>query len=382
MTICPSAGVPLVEHEILESTNSFLIEGLFRSSQNDILYANAAFVRMFGYNDLNELLTVPENSLYASEECRKYLTVLIDSNEVIVNEKVLYRRKDGRTFWGLLSSRKLVIGRQVCYDARVLDLSSQVETELMLEAQTSQLEKLSMELDRFIYSASHDMRAPISTLMGIINLMKLELHDEQIVKYVNMMELTMARLDKFVQSLIAYAKNVKTPVRDTTIHLPEMFSDLMAEFRHEHPAWPKVQMSVDIDTEFAFYSDPERLRLVLYNVIKNALDFCDERKSTRILSVQGKVYPEKLDLEIFDNGIGIASAHINNVFEMFYRGTSVSKGSGIGLYSVRETVRKLGGVVSLDSKFGIGTSVKIQLPNSKKGRLINKKSLMKLSCMQ
>jgi PAS domain S-box-containing protein len=365
------------ERETLESISSHLREGIFRSNGEVVLYANAAFIRMFGYDSLADIQKITVAALYANEEAQKFLTDMIYANGIVVDHRILYQKKDGKNFWGMLTSRLIKRKGEHCYEGLIIDLTDQITSERQLEEQTKQLEKLTLELDRFIYSASHDIRAPISTMMGIINLMKLEERDENTIRYVHMLERSIDRLDKYVYSLIGYTKNIKTRIEDKLVDPLAFFEKLFTQFRDIHPSYALLQHSIECDHRFVFYSDIERMNQIFFNIIKNAFDFKDDSKRNKIVSVKVVTHPEKLVVEIFDNGIGISASHLKNVFEMFYRASSRSKGSGIGLFSVRETVVKLGGVVTIDSLIGVGTTVKVELPNSKKGRLINKKNILK-----
>jgi signal transduction histidine kinase len=234
-----------------------------------------------------------------------------------------------------------------------------------------------MELDHFIYSASHDIRSPIATTMGIINLMRLDLHDDISKKYIGMMDASLAKLERFVRELTGFGKNSKKIIEDESINLEQTLSEVMSEFQQHHSNFAKVDVSSKVRTSGVFYSDPGRLQLILHNTIKNALDYCDLKKSSRVVSIEMQSDADKAMIEIFDNGIGIAPTYVDNVFDIFFRGTDLSKGPGIGLYTAREAATKLGGIISLNSEYGVGTSVKIEVPNSRKGKLISKRNLLK-----
>ena len=365
--------------EVEESLEGFLQEGVFRTSpERGIVYANAAIVGMFGYSSLEDIMSVPGHELYADEEARAYLMDKIRAEGIIVDHRVLYKKKNGRNFWGLLTCRQIKRHGETLLEGRIHDISSLVKTEDQLKDSEIKIEKLNMELDRFVYSASHDIRSPVSTILGIINLMKIDLKDDLTQKYTAMIETSVARLDHFVRGLTSFSQNSKKTIDDAGISFEPLLKDILDGFGRDHPFFDLITWSIEVNAPYVFFSDKDRLNMVLYNTIKNSLDFCDQMKSNRVISIQVQTDHDKALIEIFDNGIGISAMHIGRVFDMFYRGTDLSKGSGIGLYTVREAVTLLGGIITIDSEYGVGTSVKIELPNSKKGKLINKKNQLRL----
>lgn len=363
--------------ETLESLDKVLTEGIFRSTpERGILFANNAIIKMFGYESLEELKSVPNHLLYADEEARKYLTDKLTAEGSIENHRVLFRRKDQRNFWGSLTCLRVLRYGLVCYEGRILDISDQITLEEQLTEKTVELEKKTMEFDRFIYSASHDIRSPITSILGLISIMKLELKDKDSKNLLELMTVSTKRLERFVNDLIAFAKNSKKEINDSSIDFDKTITCTLEKLIH-HSFFNKVIVTNEINHSSIFFSDLFRLRLILNNVVKNALDFCDAHKSNRVISIQVTTHPEKAVIEVFDNGIGISTQHLEKVFDMFYRGTTASSGAGMGLYTAREAAIKLGGFITISSEYGIGTSVRIELPNSTKGKLINKRNFLK-----
>lgn len=362
----------------LESLDDFLVEGVFlNTADNALVFANTPFVKMFGYNSLCELQSIPFDWLYADDEARIYLIDKIKVDGIITKHRILCRRNNGSNFWGLVSGKKVMMNNRVFYEGRIHDISCQIYVEEKLKQKEIEMDKLTMELDRFMYSASHEIRSPVSTLLGILNLMRHDLKDGLAQQYIQMMQTGIDKLDQIVHQLTAHVKNTKNRVEDRYIDFQLTLEEILGDFRQNHPSFNMVESTFEVIDSGVFHSDPDRIRLILYNILKNSFDYIDSNKTIRVLSIVVRTGSEKAIIEIFDNGIGIPSMHVNRVFDMFYRATSLTKGSGIGLYTVRESVTKLCGVIVLHSEYGVGTSVKIELPNSKKGRLINKKKLLR-----
>jgi len=367
-----------VLQQVLESLDEYLLEGIFLVIPGrGIVFVNNILLKMFGFQSLMEIQRTRIETLFGDEEARVYIIDKINAVGLIKNERVLCRRKDGTSFWVRVTCIKSTKNGAVYYQGLIHDITNEIRTEEHLKENKIELEKLTMELDRFIYCASHDIRSPVSTILGLTNLMKLDLKEEPANKYIQLIEATAGRLDQFVRELTAHAMNSKNPMDDEPIDFELLIHNLLKEFNNIHPNFGRVSSTLTIKNQFVFYSDADRLRLILYNIIKNSLDFSDLRKSKCVLSIDVLTEPDKCNIEIFDNGIGIAAVHVDRVFDMFYRATDKSKGSGIGLYTAREATYKLNGIVTLHSEYGIGTTVKIELPNSRKGKLINKKNYLR-----
>lgn len=357
--------------ETREALQGLLNEGVFRSdNQNRIAYANRAFLNLFGYNRLPER-PLELSAIYASERDAHYINDKLTAGGLIAEQRFLFKRLDGSNFWGSFSCQKSKRNNTLVVEGVIHDVSHRIAQESEAKERAAVLEKTKLELDRFIYSASHDIRSPISTVQGLIGLMKLELHDSKSMELIQMMESSIKKLDIIVRELGTFAKNSRQEIKLTQIDTKELFADMLGLLRDEHGSYSSVKIKSAILEEHTFCSDIERVKMCVYPVIKNALDFLDMSKPNRMVDIQCKVTPLKAVIEIFDNGIGISPVNLNSVFEMFYKGTNLSKGSGLGLYIAREAAIKLGGTISINSKYAIGTSVKIEIPNK---YLINGKS--------
>ncbi|MEQ9415403.1 MAG: PAS domain-containing sensor histidine kinase [Cyclobacteriaceae bacterium] len=344
-----------------------LKEGIFRTNgQKEVSYANQAILKMFGYDLLPQSPLVWDD-LLANERDAIYINDRLNAEGKITDFRVLFKKRDGANFWGLLSCHLAERSGVQVLEGAIIDISGQVAQEIRFNEKTSALEKTNLELDRFIYSASHDIRSPISTVLGLIGLMKLEFREPKATELIDMMDASMKKLDFFVKELSSFAKNSRQEIQEIRVDTTQVINTILQEFERDHKAYSKVKIKVSAPHTTSLRSDPERLHIILNQILRNALDFCDLSKPSRLVDIQIVVNNEKATFEIFDNGIGIAASHIDNAFDMFYKGTVLSKGAGLGLYIARETVIKLGGVISLNSKVGVGTTVKIEIPNQTTG---------------
>jgi len=234
-----------------------------------------------------------------------------------------------------------------------------------LSKRYEELEKVNQEMDNFVYSVSHDLRAPIVSALGLVNIALQETELEQIKYYLSLEEKSLLKLDKFISEILVYSRNSRTEVLCEEVSLPQIFADIMEFQKLDLPTSP-VKVELDIDTTIPFYSDSKRLYAILNNLISNAVRYKNKTNPNAFVHVSAHILSEKAVVKVSDNGIGIEEKHLPKIFDMFYRAHTRSEGSGLGLYIVREVVEKLKGKISVSSKVGEGTTFYLEVPNLKK----------------
>jgi signal transduction histidine kinase len=125
----------------------------------------------------------------------------------------------------------------------------------------------------------------------------------------------------------------------------------------------KIQVKIKVKGKYNFYSDQQRIKVILGNLLSNAFKYHDTHQPSPYVHVLVTLSPAEARLTVSDNGAGIGEEHHQKLFSMFYRATSRSEGSGLGLYIVKEVVEKLCGQVGFRSAPGQGTTFEITLPN-------------------
>jgi signal transduction histidine kinase/transcriptional regulator with PAS, ATPase and Fis domain len=242
------------------------------------------------------------------------------------------------------------------------DITREKHYEENLLQKNRSLEKLNKELDRFVYSVSHDLRAPLTSILGLINISQAEADPVIKEEYLRLMAISAMKLDNFIQEITHFSRNARAEVQSVAINPWSITQEIIDQHQFMDNA-RLIEKRVGIDPEFVFYSDPSRLKVVLNNLISNSIKYARLHTDQPYLSVA--VYPkdEHVVIEIEDNGIGIKPEHQPKVFEMFYRAVDDKNGSGLGLYIVKETIDKLSGHISMHSVYGEGTKFTITLPN-------------------
>jgi signal transduction histidine kinase len=236
-----------------------------------------------------------------------------------------------------------------------------VENEKKVVEQNQELSKINSELDKFVYSTSHDLRAPLSSVRGLIQLMERETDPEEIRLYIRLMKSRVDNLDKFITDISDYSRNSRVEITQAPVQVKECIGQVIDSLRF-FPGSERVQMQLNVPDELSIVSDPMRLNLVIGNLVSNAFKYYDPGKDEHYLSISATVNDSALDLTFSDNGIGIVPERLSRVFDMFFQAHERSVGSGLGLYIVKETMEKLGGTVTARSAEGKGSTFVVHLP--------------------
>ncbi len=240
------------------------------------------------------------------------------------------------------------------------------EDEESLRKQNEELIKINQELDSFVYSVSHNLRAPLSSVLGLVNVGKLEdqKYNFAFSPYLNMIEQSVHRLDETLKEILDYSKNARNPLNISTIDLEQIIREAFKKVRYLD-RYSDVTQEINIDIPRSFQSDSYRLGLILSSLISNAITYCDERKPFKKLSIHAHYKYDQIHIDVKDNGIGIDPKYLTRIYDMFYRATEDSKGAGLGLYIVKETLNKLQGTIHAKSTLGEGTTFSLAIPNYK-----------------
>ena len=241
--------------------------------------------------------------------------------------------------------------------------SEKIEAYHKLEVQNAELQKVNKELDNFVYSVSHNLRAPLLSVLGLINLLNAEGQPSSVAQnFINMMERTILQLDRTLKDILQYSHNVHNELSDEAVDFDRIIENCFDHFLHL-PHLSRITRQVEVSNEVKFRSDSQRIGILFRNLISNSLNYWDEKKEKPWIKVQVLVDTKQGTIVVADNGVGIDSELIPSVFNMFYRANEKSNGAGLGLYIVKEIVTKLNGKIILESKLNEGTKVSIVIPN-------------------
>lgn len=250
------------------------------------------------------------------------------------------------------------------------------KAERTLRKQNEELVKINKELDSFVYSVSHNLRAPLMSVLGLINLVQIENKkgNETMNNYFEMMQHSIHKLDDTLKEILDYSRNARSELNIEEVDTKRMVEDSFERLKYMEGS-ENISKSIEVENNIPLFSDEYRLSVIINNLVSNAIKYRDVQKNHSVINLHAKITDTHLDLIFSDNGIGISPEYLQRIFDMFFRATERSEGAGLGLYIVRETVDKLHGSISVDSKLGEGTTFKIKIPNMK---IINPELLSQL----
>jgi len=237
-----------------------------------------------------------------------------------------------------------------------------------LKEQNEEILKINKELDSFIYSISHSLRGPLSTVSGLLNLAEIEesKRNSNVKELHQMMEACIKRLDTTIGQMVDQSKNARLDIDTDSIDIQAILDKSIKNLSYMKGS-EFIEISlINHTNHIPLYSDAYRLEVIFNNLLSNSIKYRDFTKDKSTVLVQATISPENVVINFQDNGLGIPEKFIPKVFNMFYRASEKSDGAGLGLYIVKEFVEKLKGSVTISSIENESTIVTIVLPNVKK----------------
>lgn len=238
--------------------------------------------------------------------------------------------------------------RMIEVQNKLLDQQVQEKTKELVKT-NEELVKVNGELDHFIYKTSHDIRGPLASLKGMVNLAKMDVQDEKAQGYLAKLDLTAEKLNMVLTRLLIVNRINHAELKPEPVDIEPIIQEvLLLEVKKGVPE--KVKVEYHVDQPVRVMSDREMVRIILENLIDNAIKFHND--SPRVESfVDIRVYIEdnQVVARVVDNGVGIAEANRATIFQMFVRASERSETGGIGLYLAKIASEKLGGEITLTS---------------------------------
>lgn len=345
--------------------NEILLGQLFQNLPTAVVMLNDAgkveqvnhgFEEMFGYS-LADLKGKSINDFIVPAELHHEgidLNNLITSNRV-VSVETIRRHRDGHMVNVILYGVPVMLDHQTIgiYGVYVnITDRKRVEEELKIR---------NTELDNFVYKVSHDLRAPLSSILGLVNLARLPGNTDNPMDYIDIIGDKVLHLDHFISDVLSHSKNLKMEISTSKVELKKIIDQTFTDLNYLDGA-RDVTHHIRIDG-VDLYSDPWRLSEIFRNLVSNAIKYRKLDSRTPEIAIKIHVDHLRADISFADNGIGIDEKNLARIFEMFYRATEQSDGSGIGLYIVKNAIDKLGGQITVASKPDEGTRFHIILPN-------------------
>jgi PAS domain S-box-containing protein len=328
-------------NSIIES----ILEGvLIVDNNNNIMYANKAFSNLVGYLP-DELLKMNATSLISKDSIEE------------VEDEVQIITKNGTKLWVLLSNTPYVDT-----NGNVIGSIGIYTNINQIKITKQNLKIINNELELYVYKASHDLRGPVSTILGLIYIWKMENPTLETEKYLGMIEKSTNKLDEALKSMIKAMKVKEVNLFEDYIEF-DPFIDKILEYFSNVEDFDTLTIIKVINFKGKYLTNKFILETVFQNLIENSIKYQRHNLSNSFLKITVNATSSNTIQIIFeDNGCGINPAIQSKVFDMYYRGNRDSKGSGLGLYLVQKSVEKLNGQIFLESKIDFGTTFTFTLP--------------------
>ena len=224
----------------------------------------------------------------------------------------------------------------------------------------SSLIKTNHELDNFIYIVSHDLRSPLLSTKGLIDLAKMKISErEEVLKYLGLAGKSIKNLDDIIHEILAYSRNARTEIQEEQFELKELVKEIFDGVQYHAGTGFSFREEYAGDT--LIRCDKTRLSTVLRNIISNAVKYRKKDIDNPYVLLRFENKNNQCSFHISDNGEGIPPESQPRVFDMFYRGTSSATGTGLGLYICKEMLEKMNARYAISSQYGEGTVFAIQL---------------------
>lgn len=350
-----SASIPGVVYQFVLDNDGrmyfpFVSEGaieIFGISPDEVYKdVNYAFSRVHPEDLVNVLTSIPESARTLSPWRQVF--------------RMVHPGKPLQWIKGDAMPRALSDG-SILWNGTLFDYTEIKEYEESLEEKNKELAKYNAELDQFVYSTSHDLRAPLLSIRGIIDVTDTNELNSEVSAHIQMIRRCVIRLEDFLNEILQYSRNKRTEVDREAISFRELVNEAVESLSFL-PDAKFIQLQYDIDEPVQFFGDKSRLLIIIENIYSNAIKYRDTSKEYSWFLIKVSTSEHGAILVFEDNGIGIAPEYIDKIFDIFFRASHSASGSGLGLYIVKETVDRLGGTICVQSELGKGTAFRISLP--------------------
>jgi PAS domain S-box-containing protein len=284
------------------------------------------------------------------------------------------KRKDGSLFWASVTLTPIFDkdGQHVGYTKITGDITKQKELQdklaerqqHALEHKNEELQRTNLDLSNFIYTASHDLRSPITNIEALIRLLKEDLADsnclgDKTAEILQRVKSSVNRFKRTIENLTDISRLQQANREDASaeiISVKEVYEDILADL-----VYPKEQKECFIQTDFQVYQlqfSQKNFRAILYNLISNAMKFRAPARDC-IINIHTRLEEPYVVLSVKDNGLGLNKRQQEQLYSMFKRFHDHVEGTGIGLFMVKRMVENAGGKIEVESEEGVGTEFKV-----------------------
>jgi len=274
-----------------------------------------------------------------------------NSNKQIlaINQTLIHQKREIER-----NARKLEKANRLAEDVRA-------KLERMVSQKTEELKLATKELDHFLYRSSHDLRGPLSTLLGITNLARTTIKEDSSLHFLDKIELTVHKMEGMIKKLnqIHLINNFQSEYKVVDF---ESIIQRIYE-RYSLALNEGIHFDYSVESGGKIKSNSVMISMILDNLVENSIRFqLKHDQEGSYIKVRIQDSSGNLEIEVEDNGRGIPQENIDKIYSMYYRGDSSSDGNGLGLYLIKKATEKLGGTIDISSAIGKGTKFYLSIP--------------------
>jgi len=232
------------------------------------------------------------------------------------------------------------------------------EVNYDLEEVRQELEHQNIQLDAFVYKASHDIKGPLKSVIGLTQTGMKIIKDPTSMEFFEHINKSVMKLDRLVSDLLKLTKAKQAEVNKTEVSILNVTQECLSSFQNLKE-YKDMTFNIDIDPKLQYYTDEKIFYSIVQNFIENGIKYKDDKKPKPYLKIKAAMVNGKLVMKFEDNGLGIAEEHHLKIFDMFYKIDPSSNGTGLGLHIVKLNIEKLNGKIGVESSVGKGTTFTI-----------------------
>ncbi len=370
-----------------ESLNSYFIEqvkdyAIFATDPDGIIIAwNAGAQRIKGYTEAEAIgqfygMLHPDEYQQAGLP-RQELELALRNGSYEAED--WRKRKDGSLFWATVTLTPIFAadGHHIGYTKITGNLTRQKELQdklaerqqEALEHKNDQLQKTNRDLENFIYTASHDLRSPITNIEALMMVLKKRITganclDEGIEEVLDRVTASVARLNRTIIDLTEISRlqqDLEESLSDEVVNVKDAYEDIMADITHAGEAG-RCFIQTDFQVHQLQFSK-KNFRSILYNLLSNAIKYQSPEREC-IIRLRTRLEAPYVVLSVQDNGLGMSERHQQQLYTMFKRFHDHVEGSGIGLFMVKRIIDNAGGKMTVQSEEGKGSEFTVYFPSA------------------
>ncbi|MBI3219119.1 MAG: HAMP domain-containing histidine kinase [Bacteroidetes bacterium] len=251
----------------------------------------------------------------------------------------------------------------------LFSVHSNHRAEVFLLKRENQLIKTNEKLDRILYSASHDLRAPLNSIKGLMNLAAMDAQSENLKYYFSLADERIAKLDRFIIDILEFSRSTKSQLAIEQVSIHELVNEIADALKYMEGA-SRIELIREFSEIDFITTDRRSLSVILTNLVSNSVKYHNYQQVDPWIKIMVERVADKVCISVSDNGTGIPNDQQEKVFDMFFRATDQSTGSGLGLFIVKEMVDQLNGHISLQSNVGHGSRFSFCIPQEENDRVI------------